>query len=131
MMNQRNIQESGHNLDEDEEEVMSTECQVMLSYNKANYESVRSIGKALEIAGYKIWYSTAEQHAPLDPGTKILKINRRLLTFTIANKAIDHAAVVLICVSRDYKESPLCRYHSLSGICICIAYKTLGSNVNT
>lgn len=86
--------ESGHNAEENEkEQKVVTDCQVMISYHKSTLGNVRALSKALDVAGYKTWFDSETEQC----------------SFEVVAKAIEKAAVIVICLCRGYKESPRCR----------------------
>ncbi|XP_019627897.1 PREDICTED: uncharacterized protein LOC109472555 [Branchiostoma belcheri] len=67
---------------------------VMLSYQWDNQKTVKKIKTALEAKGYKVWMDIEKMGGS---------------TLEAMAGAVEEAAVVLICMSRKYKESVNCR----------------------
>ncbi|XP_078616213.1 uncharacterized protein LOC144884636 [Branchiostoma floridae x Branchiostoma japonicum] len=67
---------------------------VMLSYQWDNQKTVKKIKTSLEAKGYKVWMDIDRMGGS---------------TLEAMAKAVEGAAVVLVCMSRKYKESANCR----------------------
>eukprot|EP00058_Branchiostoma_floridae_P015677 XP_002601165.1 hypothetical protein BRAFLDRAFT_75614 [Branchiostoma floridae] len=78
----------------DETKTDSRAGHVMLSYQWDNQEVVKKIKAALEAAGYKVWMDIDQMGGS---------------TLEAMAGAVEGAAVVLVCMSRKYKESANCR----------------------
>jgi len=67
---------------------------IMLSYEWGSKELARKIKGALTAKGYKVWIDIDHIQGSI----------LEAMAF-----AVEHSQLVLICVSRKYKESPACR----------------------
>jgi len=67
---------------------------VMISYQWGSQVVVKRIARALEDAGHKIWIDIQDMKGS---------------TMEAMANAVEQASVVLLCITRKYKESPNCR----------------------
>jgi len=67
---------------------------IMLSYQWGSQELVKKIADGLRHAGYRIWIDIEEMRGS---------------TLEAMASAVEESAIVLVCMTRKYKESPNCR----------------------
>ena len=76
------------------ERMKSTGNHVMISYQWDSQEVLVEVKKRLDASGYRVWMDLEEMGGS---------------TLETMAKAVENSAVVLICLSERYKESPNCR----------------------
>ncbi|KAK6183585.1 hypothetical protein SNE40_011038 [Patella caerulea] len=81
-------------LEKSEKEEKSAKGHVMISYQWANQEILMKIRDRIRSQGEKVWMDIDDMEGS---------------TLQAMAEAIEHADVVLICMSRKYKDSPNCR----------------------
>jgi len=75
-------------------EEVGSERHIMISYQWGSQEIVKKIAFALQDAGYKIWLDIEEMQGS---------------TLEAMADAVERSYLVLVCMTRKYKESPNCR----------------------
>ena len=71
-----------------------TQNHVMISYQWDNQEVLIEVKNRLQASGYRVWMDLEQMGGS---------------TLEAMAKAVEDSSVILVCVSKKYKESPNCR----------------------
>lgn len=82
----------------------------MISYNWGDQPVVKKIASSLKSNGYLVWLDIEQMKGSLLEASmdKTRKSTKCTYAFSVS-RAVENAALVLVCMSQKYQDSPNCR----------------------